>query len=218
MLRLMKKFSLMFIFYAVLIFGIVTPLFNYDRMTGPDPLSLSFVFYLAPYMFLVAIGSLWAHELMEEKTKSYEFLRLLPIKECEIVGAKFALVFLSVAFYAFFLCIFLFLVSKDPDYLNPGRAFIIINGDIFLVLAALLYLGIFKFGYSKFGKIVLLVWIIGLISPIPINIFLLKRLGITKVQIIDWITNINWIAFTVISLSLYWGLMQIAIKIRKAKH
>ena len=100
----MRKFSLMFIFYTVLIFGIAMPLFNHDRITGPDPLSLSFVFYLAPYMFLVAIGSLWAHELMEEKTKSYEFLRLLPIKEYEIVGAKFALVFLSITFYVLFLC------------------------------------------------------------------------------------------------------------------
>ena len=78
MLRLIRKFSWPFILYSVLLTGIIFPLFNHDRITGPDPLNLSFVFTLAPYVFYVAIGAIWTHEQIESKFKGYIFLKLRP--------------------------------------------------------------------------------------------------------------------------------------------
>ena len=74
MLRLIKKFSWPFMLYPILLIGIAFPLFNHDRLTGPDPLSLSFVFSLTPYLFSVAIGAMWTHEQLEFKSKGYFFL------------------------------------------------------------------------------------------------------------------------------------------------
>ena len=62
MIYLMKKFSFIFILYLLLAVGLVFPLFNYDRLTGPDPLTLNFVFTLAPYLFFVVLGAVYIHE------------------------------------------------------------------------------------------------------------------------------------------------------------
>ena len=217
MLHLMKKFCLIFLVFTALSIGIMFPLFNHDRLTGPNPLDLSFVFYLTPYLFWVAIGSIWGHEQMEAKTNSNDFLRLLPIKESEIVAAKFTLVFLSVAIFTAFHLVAFALISTNPDYFNPSLSYLVINADICLLFAALLYLGIFKFGFSKFGKIVVLSWFLAVISPIPLNLFLLPKLAITKYQIIEWVINFNWIVLTIISLAVYLGLMQVAIKLSEAE-
>ncbi len=211
MLRLMKKFSFSYIIYPglLLVFGL--PMFNHDRLVGPDPLGLSFAGYLAPMIWLV-LAAMWSHEQMESKANGYNFLRILPIDPAQIVKAKFAIVFISVAIYVGGCCAAFALVSTDPEYLIPSCAYLIVHGDICLVAAALLYLGIFRFGYSRFGKYVLIAWVFLLISPIPFRIFFLKPRGITDSEIMQFMRGPYWILATVISLVGYYFLMKLAIK------
>lgn len=211
MLRLMKKFSFWYLLYPglLLVFGI--PLYNHDRLVGPDPLGLSYAIYLAPMIWLV-LGAMWSHEQMESKANGYSFLRILPIEPAQIVKAKFALVFISVAIYVGGCCVAFALVSTNPEYLIPSCAYLIIHGDICLVAAGLLYLGIFRFGYSRFGKYVLIVWVCLFISPIPIRIFVLKPLAISDSDIMQFMRGPYWIVGTIICLVGYYFLMKLAIK------
>jgi hypothetical protein len=211
MLRLMKKFSFWYILYPglLLVFGL--PLYNHDRLSGPDPLSLSFASYLAPMIWLV-LGAMWSHEQMESKTNGYAFLRILPIEPAQIVKAKFALVFIAVAIYVGGCCAAFTLVSTDPEYLIPSCAYLIIHGDVCLVAAALLYLGIFRFGFSRFGKYVLIVWVILLISPILIRLFILKPMNISDSEIMQFMRGPYWIIGTFISLAAYYFLMKLAVQ------
>jgi hypothetical protein len=211
MLRLMKKFSFWYILYPglLLVFGL--PLYNHDRLVGPDPLGLSFAFYLAPMIWLV-LGAMWSHEQMENKANGYAFLRILPIEPAQIVKAKFALVFIAAAIYVGGCCAAFALVSTDPEYLIPSCAYLIIHGDVCLVAAALLYLGIFRFGFSRFGKFVLIAWVILLISPIPIRLFILKPRGIADSDIMQFMRGPYWIIGTFISLAVYYFLMKLAVQ------
>lgn len=207
----MKKFSFWYLLYPglLLVFGI--PLYNHDRLVGPDPLGLSYAIYLAPMIWLV-LGAMWSHEQMESKANGYSFLRILPIEPAQIVKAKFALVFISVAIYVGGCCVAFALVSTNPEYLIPSCAYLIIHGDICLVAAGLLYLGIFRFGYSRFGKYVLIVWVCLFISPIPIRIFVLKPLAISDSDIMQFMRGPYWIVGTIICLVGYYFLMKLAIK------
>jgi hypothetical protein len=213
MCRLMQKFSLIFVLYILLAVGLVFPLFNYDRITGPDPLTLNFVFTLAPYLFFVVLGSVCIHEQLEQKSNGYEFLQTLPIKAFDIVVSKFFLVFLTTLIYIGFHCVAFVKISPDPSYWKPSCSFLIINGNMCLILTALHFVGIFRFGYNKVGKYIVFFWIFSVISPIPINIFLLRRLGISRQEIIEQVNSLNWLLVTLVCVALYYFLMHLAIKI-----
>jgi hypothetical protein len=215
MLRLMNKFSVSFILFLLLAVGLVFPLFNHDRLTGPDPLTLNFVFTLAPYLFFVILGSVYIHEGLEQKSNGYAFLRTLPVRASDIVVSKFLLVFLTTLVYTGFHCLAFVKISPDPSYFNPSCSYLIINANICLLLTALLYIGIFRYGYAKVGKFVVLFWVLIVISPIPINIFLLKRLGISRQAIIERVVSLNWAVITFAGVALYFLLMSVATKILK---
>lgn len=218
MWHLIKKFSFYFVIFFIILTGFVFPTFNHDRLTGPDPLSLIFVLYLMPYLFMGVLAPIWTHEQMESKTNGYSFLFSLPIDAKDIVVAKFTVLFFSVCLYTVFHCVFFFMISQNPDYLNPACTITIINANICLILAALLYLGIFRHGYIKFGKFVILAWMGVIISPIPIYHFLLPRLGIKRLDLIDLMGGLSWPLVTVISLGIYLGLMRLSIKaLKRAK-
>lgn len=214
MLRLLKKFSWPFISYSLLLTGLVFPLFNHDRVTGPDPLSLSFVFTLAPYVFYVAIGAIWTHEQIEFKSKGHIFLKLLPIKDRDIVFAKFLLVYLSVLIFLIFNVIAFASISKDPSFLDPSRSFMVLNGVICLVFSALFYLLIFKFGFDKVGKYIIIFWVFILAAPIILVIFVLPKIGLTRNEIIMFFAKANWILMAAAGTIIYFGLMQLAVKIK----
>jgi hypothetical protein len=198
--------------------GLVFPLFNHDRLTGPNPLTLNFVFTLAPYLFFVVLGAVYIHEQLEQKSNGYKLLRTLPVKASDIVISKFILVFLSVFIYLGFHCVAFAKISADPSYWKPSCFFLIINGGLCLILTALLYVGIFRYGYNKIGKYVVFLWLFIIISPIPINILLLKRLGINRQEIIEKVISLNWVIVTVVCLVIYFLLMHVAIKtLEKAK-
>jgi len=211
MFHLTKKFSLIFILFILLAVGLVFPLFNYDRVTGPDPLTLNFVFTLAPYLFFVVLGAVYIHEQLEQKSNGYAFLRTLPVKASDIVISKFFLVLLSVLIYIGFHCVAFFKISTDPSYWKPSCSFLIINGNICLILTALLYVVIFRYGYNKIGKFVIFLWLFIVLS-IPINIFLLRRLGISRQEIIEKVIGLNWVIVTLVCVALYYLMMRIAIK------
>jgi hypothetical protein len=190
MLRLMKKFSIWYLLYPglLLVFGL--PLFNHDRLTGPDPLSLSFTTYLAPMIWLV-LGAMYSHEQMESKANGYAFLRILPIKPAQIVKAKFALVFIAVAIYVGGCCIAFALVSTNPEYLIPSCAYVIVHA---------------------------IAWVCLLIFPIPFRIFFLKPRGITDSEIMQFMRGPYWIIGTIICLAGYYLLMKLAVKRLKARY
>ncbi len=209
----MKKYAFIYYGYMALVLGLMYPLLNHDRLTGPRPLDLSFGYWQAISIFWVIFASLWMHEQMEFKTNGYNFLRTLPIKNRDIVAAKFVVVLGSVFIYAVFHCIAFFFISRAPEYFNPSCTAVINMGNICLIFAGLLQVGVIKFGYMNFGKFLWILMIVGLALPIVVTSFLLPKIGLDRYDILKAITSVNWIVMTAVALALYYGLMRAAVKL-----
>lgn len=191
MLRLMRKFSFMFIFYQGLYYLFLLPLLNSDRLTGPDPFDLSFVLYLNAFMFMIIIASIWAQEQLESKNNGDKFLQILPIKRNEVILAKYALAFLSILVYVIVHAIWLSATFDNPEYLTISYSNLMINTSVCLVLAGLVYLGFFRFGYERFGKVAIVTWVLMVIGPLPVRIILKNKFGIGTDEIVQGIMSIN---------------------------
>ena len=214
MLHLIKKFAFVYYGYIAIILGFLYPLYNHDRITGPRPLDLSFGYWQAIQVFWVVFASMWISEQIEFKANGYKFLRTLPIRNKEIVGAKFAVVFGSVFIYVVFHCIAFAFISTAPEYLNPSITAVINLGIVCLIFAGLLHLGVIKFGYMNFGKFLLILMILGLVIPILVTSFLLPKIGLDRYDVLKGITSLNWIFVTAVGLAVYYGLMRIAMKMK----
>lgn len=214
MLRLMKKYAFVYYGYMAIILGLLYPLNNYDRLTGSRPLDLSFGYMQAFQIFWIIFASIWMQEQIEFKANGYKFLRTLPIKDKDIVGAKFTVVFGSVFIYVIFHCIAFAFISTAPEYLNPSITAVINLGIVCLIFAGLLHLGVIKFGYMNFGKFLLILMILGLVLPILVTSFLLPKIGLDRYDVLYAITSVNWIFVTAVGFALYFGLMRIAVKLK----
>jgi len=165
-------------------------------------------------IFWVIFASMWLQEQIEFKAKGYKFLRTLPIKDKDIVGAKFTVVLGSVLFYVIFHCIAFAFISTAPDYLNPSCIVMINMGNVCLVLAGLLHLGIIKFGYMNFGRFLWILMILGLLIPTLVTTLLLPKIGLTRYDVLNTITSVNWIFVTAVGLVVYFGIMRMAMKMK----
>lgn len=210
----MKKYAFVYYGYMAVVLCVLYPLINHDRLTGPRPLDLSFGFIQAISIFWVLFASMWMHEQIEFKANGYKFLRTLPIKDKDIVGAKFTVVFGSVFIYIVFHCIAFVFISKAPEYLNPSCTAMINMGNVCLIFAGLLHLGVIKFGYMNFGKFLLILMIVGIAFPPLLVSFLLPKIGLTRYDVLNAITSANWMIVTAAGLAVYLGLMWMAMKMK----
>jgi hypothetical protein len=188
---------------------------NQDRLHSKDPLDPIWSYTLSAFLFWVITLSLWTHEQWEDKNKGYAFLKTLPIKDEWIIGAKFALVFLFVLLHIGIQLLMLAFVSISPEYFNPAAQYIINIGLFCLIVFGLLYIGIFKFGYPRFGKYVMIVGILLFISPLLIHLLRLSRWGIDRSDIFHFVTSINWIISAAICIPAFFGFYYISLKIKE---
>lgn len=214
MIYLVRKFSFMFVFYQGLYYALLLPLLNQDRLLSPDPLDLSFVLYLNIYMTWLIIGSVWAQEQLEHKNNGYGFLRTLPIQDHEIVLSKFILVLLSVLIYLVAHMVWFNLNFEEEGILLAARNNLVLMGNFTLVIAGLIYLGFYRFGYHRFGKIAIFVWFLLIASPIPIRILLKNRFNIGSDEIVNALMAGNPLLFTSVGLMLFVGSAFLATKLK----
>lgn len=211
----MQKNSFYFFFYAL----VWLPIFILAVILPGRPLDTGMVFFEGIWVIIILLGSLITHEQNERKTKGYEFLDTLPIKDSHIVKAKFILVFLTACIvYVYVNVIYLF-VSIPPDVNVIAKVFIPLCAVIGLLLDAFLYVLVFKIGLSrtvKLGWIIFFGVVVGTI--LSIELFLAK-LEINTERISGFLASIPlliWIVLGLGVLSGYIGLMSVAIKVKGA--
>jgi hypothetical protein len=217
MLRLLQKFSFVFIGYLILALAFTFPTYNHDRLSGPDPLDLSFPFYLVFGAFWVIAVSIWLHEQIEDKNNAYDFLKLLPVKAKTIAGAKFLAVFITVFLFVAFHCAAFRIISSSPDYVRPSWAMMINAGNISLLIAGVIYLFIYRFGFSKMKIALFVLMIVFIALPIIVAALLLPALGLDKYDLIDRLSGIDVFWTTVIGVVCYFGMFLLSAKLLKAE-
>lgn len=206
MLRLIKKFSLMYVFYLGLYILLLFPLLNHDRITGTDTEDPSYIFYQGVFIIWVALGALWAHESMEHKTTGYRFLRILPLRAKTIVRAKFILIFASVWAFTIFQSGMIWWLTGNGRLAADTWAYLCGLGSLCLVLGALAYVGIYRFGFSRIGKFLLLLWMLVFLSPVLMKEFVLPSFNLGVEDVLSFVIGMNWMVVGLVGVVLFWAL------------
>ncbi len=215
MLHLMKKNAFFFIFYTVLITFILALYWISVRIT----LDSALVIFQGLWMILIVEGAVAGNEKGEEKSKGYEFLRTLPLTDCEIVRSKFILVLLTTVFVLACNSILYFFMPGPSHLKEFGPLYSLICANFCLALTGISYIIIFRFGHAAFVKFVWITMIIIMVTPIPLYEFIFRKMDIDFKAIIERINNFNWLigaCFTIFGLAAYFLLMQAAIKAKQA--
>lgn len=215
MLRLMKKNALYFAGYAAIIMPLMTLYFHSVR----KEFSGAMVLFQGLWLILVVEGALAVNEKAEDKTNGYDFLRILPIKDREIVQSKFLIVLLTTVFLFVFNYI-LYLFIPGSAYMYAIGAVVVLFAAIYaLVLAGVSYIIIFRFGHAAFVKFVWVAMVISMVAPIIIFEFVILKMDTDLATITEKLSQLYWLIWIVIPVCgtvLFYFLFQLAIKAKVA--
>jgi hypothetical protein len=197
MLRLMKKNALYFAYYTAIIMPLMTLYFFLVR----KEFSGAMVMFQGLWLILVVEGALTVNEKTEEKSHGYDFLRTLPVKDREIVLSKFLIVLLTTIFLVIFnYSLYLFTPGSAHMY-AIGRVVVFLSGIYALLLAAVSYIIIFRFGHSAFAKFVWAAMIFSMIGPILIFESVILKMRTDLTVITEKLAQLYWLFWIVIPLS-----------------
>lgn len=216
MLRLIQKNSVFYILYA----GILMPLMALYLINTRDALDGTGTLFMGQWLLLLIVGSLMVIEQNEKKFNGYTFLHILPLTSRQIVGSKFLLVSIAVCFLLISENIILLFMQGTPELLKTARIFIFLSADGALIISAVLYVILYRFGQSKAS---LFAWIVLpsiFILPIPIVELSIRKGTPDPAKIIDWLINIPmgvWFVITFFTLLGFLGLFKLAEKAEKTR-
>jgi hypothetical protein len=214
MWRLIRKNSLMFLLYLSLywLFLLIT-LQGGEFFESPRELLVTLGFY----MFWLILGGIWSQEQLEEKQRGYRFLQILPIRPIEIVGAKYVMAFLAVLAYLASHLVGFFFMTRNADEFLAGFSTLVVFASACLVMAGIYYLGFFRFGYHRFSKVAIAIWLLLVVSPLPLMIVLKSRFGIGSDEILEAVSGLNPLPVAAIALVLYAGTIRLAARARTGR-
>jgi len=215
MFHLMKKNSYYFVQPAILI-----PFLTAVWLIKPRPLDTYPIFMGGMWLILAVLNGTIGGEMIEHKMKGYAFLRNLPIRDRDIVMSKFLMAGLSAGIFVLHINILFGFLTGPAHLFALGRILIPIFAGITLLLVALLYILVYSIGYSRFIKIAWATFFVAILFPILFLEFVLPRLRLDFGKIIDSIICQPWsvwVAAGIIFIAAYYGLMQLAIKAKKAR-
>jgi len=177
-------------------------------------LDASFVVVMGGFIFVMIVGAVFTNEANEEKNQGYGFLYPLPISSFDIVAAKFALVLIvDVALIIYTLLLFSFF--KAPEILfDLSRIYMMSIGIFALIIAACLYLGIFRFGFATFIRALTIGTMLLTALPVIFQEFAGPRGLFDPMKAYEFISSINWYLAAIAALVLYYLLMLVAVKIK----
>jgi hypothetical protein len=215
MLRLIKKNAFYFVYYAAVIF----PLMAFYMCFVRKELSGAIVMFQGLWLILIVEGALAVSERAEDKTRGYDFLRLLPIKDREIVQSKFLIVLLTTIFLLAFNYILYLFIPGPVHLFTIGRILVLLSGIYALILAATSYVIIFRFGHANFVKFVWAVMIITMVAPVLIFESVILKMDLDINIVINKLSQFHWLIWIVLpffGLAFFYLLFQTALRAKIA--
>lgn len=214
MWTLIKKNAFVFVLLSGSLMALQTVYLLMFRKT----LNTNIVVFLGQMLIYGVLTSLILSEKLEEKNNGYAFMKNLPIKDRDIVASKFTVV-LAVAT---FLCVYCFslisFIEGEASLLPFGRIFLLLCANLSLILAAGMYILVYRWGYGNFTKIVWIVVVALMVGPFLFIEFVLLKRDIDYGPILQSIINLPWFVWlfvTAIILMIFSSLLKAAIKTKE---
>jgi len=213
MLLMIKKYSHYFL-YSTFVFVLLSALLLV-LIHGSLQTVIFAVLTCGIFIYFNALGPVFGSEQYEEKNKGYEFLKILPLRELDIVGAKFLWVLLVDAVFVGGILLVLSKSSWPEKQLVLFRSLALINGSISLLLVAFSYVFIFWIGYTKYVIVVLSVLVAMGFVPMIIMKFFIEDIDQMLLDTYNFTAGLNWFFILPVVFLVYVGLLFIAAKIKK---
>lgn len=144
----------------------------------------------------------------------------LPIKERNIVASKFVVVLAAVIFLCFFTSALISFMEAESYMFTFGRIFLLLCGNLGLILAGGMYILVYRWGYTTFMKISVIGVIVFMVGPfLFIELVLVRR----NVDYGAWLQAVNdlpwfiWLITTAVTLTILWTLLQVAVKAKESQ-
>jgi hypothetical protein len=215
MLRLMKKNALYYVTYAAIIFPLMALYFYFVRKELSGPM----VMFQGLWLILIVEGALAVNEKAEEKSKAYDFLRILPITDRDIVLSKFLVVLLTSIFLVALNHMLYLFVPGSVHLYTIGRILVPLSAAYALVLAGTSYIIIFRFGHAAFVKFLWTAMIISMVAPVLVFENVVLKMGLDISIITDKLNQFRWLFWIVLpicGLAVFYFLFRMATRAKAA--
>lgn len=215
MIQLMKNNS-----SYVIQASLLMPLLAIVWLINIRPLSAFQIFMGGMWIFLVVLGGAINGEMIENKMKGYAFLCTLPVRDRDIVMAKFFMAGLTALVLVVYIEILFGFLPGPAHLFSLGRIMIPFFAGVALLLTALLYVLVYRIGFSRSIKIAWAVFFSVILFPLLIMEFVLNRKSLDFSRIFDAVISLPWVIWVLAGLAFlfaYIGLMALAVKVKKAR-
>ena len=183
-------------------------------------LNINILIFLGQMLIYCVLVSILIAEKTEEKNNGYAFMSHLPIKDRDIVASKFAVILAAVVF----LCAYtsaLVSFMESESYMFPfSRIFLLLCGNLGLILAGGMYILVYRWGYTTFMKISVFVVIFFMVGPFLFIEFVLVRRNIdhgVSLQSVNDLPWFIWVIATAVTLTIFWSLLPAAVKAKESQ-
>jgi hypothetical protein len=168
-------------------------------------------------LFMYPFGTLMMSEQYEEKHRGYAILSALPVSSLEITAAKFLLPAAANAALLISLLLLFSTFSAPAQDMLLVRSYFLLMASAALLMAGVLYIGIFGIGYTKFMVIVLsFTTALGLVPMLFLKANR-GRMDVVIENLLGWIRGLNWFVLIPLLLLVYLGLMGFAHHVRAGR-
>ena len=213
MTHILKRCYPTFLAYYIFVIVLLTAI----RFLLGGELNVLFTLMGGFVLFMYPFGTLMMSEQYEEKHRGYAILSALPVSNLEITAAKFLLPAAANAALLISLLLLFSTFSAPAQDMLLVRSYFLLMASAALLMAGVLYIGIFGIGYTKFMVIVLS--FIAALGLVPM-LFLRANRGRMDVVIgnlLGRIRGLNWFVLIPLLLLVYLGLMGFAHHVRAGR-
>ena len=205
-------------FFYVLYLGILLSLMAAVWLTSSSEVDIIKIGFHAAWLIMIILGSLSVTEQNEEKSNGYSFLRILPIRNDEIVFAKFSLVFAAAVVNVVFNYILYHLRAGTPEIMALGRIIILFCANLALIVSGLAYIYIYRKGLNNLQKLMWISVAFFALLPFIFYEFVLKPMNLDLSKVQQFIISRHWLLWVGMSLGntvVFFLLMKLTIRIKE---
>jgi len=205
LLKQNSRFSLVYLAVSLLTIVVL-------KFLAGSAINTSFVLISGLIAYMLAFGLIFVIEQYEEKHHGYLFLSTLPLNVHEIVFAKFLRVLIAEVLLVGMTILLISLSPAPLDQVAVAKSWILLNGLLSLFLGGLALIGLFSTSYTTFLKISMVFLVF--LQMIPLVLMSSGKMQSFITGIIDFLPTINWLIWIPAGLTVYFGLMLAAVRVK----
>jgi len=182
-------------------------------LLGND-INILFTLLSGVFLFMYAFSAVLVSEQYEEKHQGYSILSALPVRNIDVIGAKYLLPVVSVIGLTGFTIALFSSFSTSPSDWVLVRSYFLFMAGASLLMVGVMYIGVFSIGYTKF--LIVVISLTTALGFVPLLVLKNNRDQMETLieNLLSWMRNLNWIVIVPLIFLVYLCLMFLSIRVK----